>query len=237
MRRTPGYAALLVAAYLIGSLPVGYAVAKWRRGVDLREVGTGNVGASNTWRNVGRAAGVGVALANILQSMLPTVVALSLGYSRLAAGLVGFAAAVGYAWPVFFRFSGGRAVAATGGVMLTLWTVPTLVLGVFFWLGMLVRKNPLTMFVGFGALPVYLRLVGYPLVEVGLAAGLYVFLLARRLVGIQDDLRDADRPLKVFVDRLVHDRRPGQTEYGPHRIGRAWMRSKETDESASGGIA
>src|SRR5512144_2900028 len=111
MPSLPLYVALVVGVYLIGSIPVGYLVARWRRGIDIRQYGTGNVGASNTFRNVGRWIGVGVAAANILQSMLPTLLCLALGYSRVEAGLVGFAAAIGYAWPVFFHFSGGRAVA------------------------------------------------------------------------------------------------------------------------------
>ena len=213
------FVGLLLGAYLLGSVPIGYLVAKWRRGVDIRQYGSGNVGASNTWRNVGKATGIGVALVNILQSMLPTLLALSLGYSRPAAGLVGFAAAVGYAWPIFLRFSGGRAVATAGGVMLTLWLVPSLFLAAFFILGMLVKRNPLSMFVGFGCLPIYLWLTEAPLEEVGLAGLLYFFILIRRLVGIGEDLRGSERPASVVLNRLVHDRRPGQTEYGRHRIG------------------
>ena len=219
MPSVTGFIALLFGAYLLGSLPVGYLVARWRRGIDIRQYGTGNVGASNTFRNVGRATGVGIAVGNILQSMLPTLLALSLGYSRVAAGLIGFAAAIGYAWPIFLHFSGGRAVAVTGGVILTLWPIPSIALVVFFVLGMLVGRNPLTMFVGFGALPVYLWATGYPIEEVALALVLYVFMMLRRLVGLRDDIRGAEHPWRIGLNRLVNDRRPGQTEYGRHRIG------------------
>lgn len=215
-----GAVALAVAAYLVGSIPVGYLVARARLGIDIRQYGTGNVGASNTWRNVGRASAVGVALVNILQSALPTLLALSLGFSRLEAGLIGFAAAIGYAWPVFLRFSGGRAVATTGGVMIALWPIPSAFLAVFFLAAMFLRRNQLSMFVGFGALPVYLWVVGQPLEEAGLAVVLYLFLMLRRLAGLREDLRLGDRPLELIYNRVVHDRRPGQTEYGRHRIGR-----------------
>jgi glycerol-3-phosphate acyltransferase PlsY len=215
------FAALAIAAYLLGSIPVGFLVAKARRGIDIRRYGTGNVGASNTWRNVGRATAVGVALANMLQSALPVLLALSLGLSRVEAGLVGLAAAIGYAWPVFLRFSGGRAVATTGGTILVLWPIPSIPLSIFFVIGALVRRSPLSMFVGFGALPIYLWLAGRPLGEAGLASLLYAFMMSRRLVGLRQDLRGSEHPWRVFLDRLIHDRRPGQTEQGPHRIGGA----------------
>jgi acyl phosphate:glycerol-3-phosphate acyltransferase len=214
-----GFVALLVGAYLLGSVPVGFLVARWRRGIDIRKYGTGNVGASNTFRNVGRWIGVGVAAVNILESALPTLLALSLGYSRVAAGLVGFAAAIGYAWPVFLRFSGGRAVAVTGGVIIALWTIPSVALSLFFIAGMLVKRNPLTMFVGFGVLPIYLWASGRPVGEVILAAVLYAFMMSRRLVGLRRDLRGAGHPWRVALNRLVNDRRPGQTEFGRHQIG------------------
>ncbi len=214
-----GFVALLVGAYLLGSVPVGYLIARWRRGIDIRQFGTGNVGASNTFRNVGHWVGVGLALVNILQSMVPTLLALSLGYSRVAAGLVGFAAAIGYAWPVFFHFSGGRAVAAAGGVILTLWPIASIPLVLFFAAGMLAKRNPLTMFVGFGLLPVYLWLSGQPGGEAILAAALYAFLMSRRLVGLRSDLRGADHPWRIALNRLVNDRRPGQTAYGRNAIG------------------
>ena len=216
-----GFVALVVGAYLIGSVPVGYLVARWRRGIDIRQYGTGNVGASNAFRNVGRWVGVGVAAVNILQSMLPTLIALSLGYTRVAAGLVGFAAAIGYAWPLFLRFSGGRAVATTGGVIIALWPIPSILLALFFIAGAFVKRNPLTMFVGFGLLPVYLWVSGQPGDEAILAAVLYAFMMSRRLVGLRGDLRGAEHPWLVALNRLVNDRRPGQTEYGRHHIGAA----------------
>jgi acyl phosphate:glycerol-3-phosphate acyltransferase len=213
------YVALLIGAYLLGSVPVGFLVARWKKGIDIRQYGTGNVGATNTFRNVGRLTGVAVAAINILQSMIPTLLALSLGYSRVAAGLVGFAAAVGYAWPLFFHFSGGRAVATTGGVILTLWPVQSVPLVVFFLFGTAIRRNPLTMFLGFGALPIYLWAAGYPPGEAALAALLYVFMMLRRLVGLREDLQGAEHPWRITLNRLVNDRRPGQTEYGRHQIG------------------
>lgn len=226
-----GFVALLVGAYLVGSIPVGFLVARWRRGIDIRQYGTGNVGASNTFRNVGRWVGVGVAGANILQSMLPTLLALALGYSRVAAGTIGLAAAIGYAWPVFLRFSGGRAVAATGGVIITLWPIPSIALSLFFIAGMLVKRNPLSMFVGFGALPIYLWASRQPLDEAILAAVLYVFMMGRRLVGLRGDLRGAEHPWRVALNRLVNDRRPGQTERGRHRIGTALPRVSADGDS------
>jgi len=110
--------ALMLAAYLVGSIPFSWLVAK-ARGIDLRKVGSGNTGASNVWR----AAGFGmftVALAlDIFKGWLPVFVAHSLvGLPALGTVLVGLAAVIGHIFPLFMRFRGGKAVATTGGVIL-----------------------------------------------------------------------------------------------------------------------
>jgi glycerol-3-phosphate acyltransferase PlsY len=206
--------ALALAAYLVGSIPVGYLVGRWRRGIDVREYGTGNPGASNVYRNVGPAEGVGVALACVAQGLWPVLVTRSLGYPALAAGLAGLAAVAGYAWPVFLRFRGGRAVATSVGVLVGLWPGPVAALAAFFALGLLLDRYALAMFVGFAALPVYLWLTGEAPQFVALAIGVYLFLVVRRLSGVQADLRGAQRPAEIVLQRLLHDRRPGQRLVG-----------------------
>ncbi len=206
--------AVAAAAYLVGSVPVGYLVGRWLKGVDLREYGTGNVGASNAWRNIGPAAGVAVALVCAAQGLWPVLLAQWLGYSRLAAGVVGLAGVAGYAWPVFLRFQGGRAVAVSLGVLGGLWPGPVAGLLAAFALGLLIDRYALSMLLGFGALPVFLWLAGESADLVALALGVYLFLLSRRLAGVRADLAAGARPREVVLQRLLHDRRPGQVLVG-----------------------
>jgi glycerol-3-phosphate acyltransferase PlsY len=124
-------AALMVAAYLLGSIPFSYLVAR-ANGVDLRKVGSGNVGGANVWRTCGFVPFLIAAASDILKSMLPTLVALHLSswapfvgvrLERLPPGAViavGVAAVLGHTFSVFLHFRGGKAVATSGGVLLAI---------------------------------------------------------------------------------------------------------------------
>lgn len=111
-----------VTAYLIGSIDFGVVVPRLR-GVDIYEVGSGNPGATNVLRSMGR----GTAAVVLLGDLLKGVVAAALG--DLAGGdaagfAAGFAAVVGHCYPVWHRFRGGKGVATAGGM--TLWMEPFL---------------------------------------------------------------------------------------------------------------
>jgi glycerol-3-phosphate acyltransferase PlsY len=109
---------LMLAAYLIGSIPFSYLVAR-ARGVDLHKVGSGNIGGANVWRACGFGPFLVAAACDILKGMLPTLAALQLlpGHPG-AVILVGVAAILGHTFSLFLRFKGGKAVATSGGVLL-----------------------------------------------------------------------------------------------------------------------
>ena len=125
-------ALLIAAAYLAGSIPFSFLVAR-ARGVDLRKVGSGNIGGANVWRSSGFGPFVLAALLDMLKGMLPTMAALRLLPGHFAAiVLVGIAAIIGHTFPLFLGFKGGKAVATSGGVLLAIF--PLLVLfGVAAW--------------------------------------------------------------------------------------------------------
>lgn len=107
----------LVAAYLIGAIPVGVLVARLAGGVDIRRHGSGNIGATNVLRTLGPAAGVITLLGDILKGYLATAAAGALGGEAwLGAGAA--AAVMGNCWPVFLRFRGGKGVATGLGAFL-----------------------------------------------------------------------------------------------------------------------
>ena len=114
--------ALAVFAYLSGSILYGVIVAR-RRGVDLRKVGSGNLGATNVGRALGPGVGRWVLVLDALKGFVPTLAA------RLALGdgpwtsIAGFMAVLGHCCPVFFRFRGGKGAATAFGVTLAVWPV------------------------------------------------------------------------------------------------------------------
>ena len=115
-----GDVVLVLAAYLVGSIPFGYVLPRLVRGDDIRRHGSGNVGATNVWRVYGRSLGLPVAVLDVLKGLVPAALGLRLGGDWVGA-LAGAAAMLGHARPLYLGFSkGGKMVATAGGVALAL---------------------------------------------------------------------------------------------------------------------
>ncbi|MCC7241423.1 MAG: glycerol-3-phosphate 1-O-acyltransferase PlsY [Acidobacteria bacterium] len=119
--------------YLIGSLPLGFLIARGRGGVDLRRVGSGNVGAANVYRSVSRSLGVLVMLVDVAKGASGVLLARLLfpGAGEQAA-LAGLGAIVGHVYPLWLRFAGGKGVAVACGVFSVLAPLATLSAAVCF---------------------------------------------------------------------------------------------------------
>ncbi|MER3487418.1 MAG: acyl-phosphate glycerol 3-phosphate acyltransferase, partial [Chloroflexota bacterium] len=112
------YALLIAAGYLAGSMPFGYWLVRIAKGVDIRTVGSGNIGATNVWRLYGRRLGLPVVVLDIAKGLAPALVG-SLLVGSLAGVLAGAAAMLGHWRPLFLGFArGGKMVATTGGAFL-----------------------------------------------------------------------------------------------------------------------
>ena len=115
-------ALLVLAAYLVGSTPTSYLAGKWTRGVDLRDHGSGNLGATNTFRVLGAKVAAPVMVLDILKGFLPAALfPLWDGEAGWGWALAyGAAAIVGHVFSAFMRFRGGKGVATAAGVFLAL---------------------------------------------------------------------------------------------------------------------
>src|SRR5690625_3016730 len=115
------YIIFFIIAYLLGSIPSALIVGKVGYKKDIREHGSGNLGATNAFRVLGKKAGIIVTLSDILKGTIATLIPLIVGYyydievSRL---LVGVFAVLGHTYPIFAKFKGGKAVATSGGIIL-----------------------------------------------------------------------------------------------------------------------
>jgi glycerol-3-phosphate acyltransferase PlsY len=108
-------------AYLTGAFPTSYVAARLFRGIDLREHGSRNLGATNVYRVLGWKFAIPVALVDILKGALPVwLLAPHVGDGLVVALLVGVTAVAGHVWSVFVGFKGGKGVATAAGVMLGL---------------------------------------------------------------------------------------------------------------------
>ena len=118
---TPLAVLLVVAAYLVGGVPSGYILGRRLRGIDIREYGSGNVGASNVTAVVGAKAGIALGVFDCLvKGALPVLIARALGQPDAVQFAVGLASVAGHCWSPYIRFTGGRGIGAAIGAMLGL---------------------------------------------------------------------------------------------------------------------
>ena len=115
------YLAIAVIAYLLGSISTGMLVSKAMGGPDLHKVGSGNTGATNALRTMGKKGGAIVFAGDVVKALLACLVG-RLWMGQNGAMLAGLFVILGHNWPVFFGFKGGKGVSSTCGVMLmTFW--------------------------------------------------------------------------------------------------------------------
>jgi acyl phosphate:glycerol-3-phosphate acyltransferase len=129
---------LVLAAYLVGSTPTSYLAGRWTRGIDLREHGSGNLGATNTFRVLGPKVAAPVMVIDVLKGALPAALfPMWDGEPSWAWALAyGAAAIVGHVFSIYTRFRGGKGVATAAGVFLAV--APTAVAPAFVvWLAVL----------------------------------------------------------------------------------------------------
>ena len=132
--------ALIVIAYLIGSIPSGLIVGKVFYGVDIREHGSGNLGGTNTFRTLGKKAGIAVTLSDILKGTLAVFLAKWLGADEIHPLIFGVVAVIGHMFPVFAGFRGGKAVATSAGILLGYVPLMFLILLAIFMLSLYITK-------------------------------------------------------------------------------------------------
>lgn len=117
MSETLKIAIMLVIGYLLGSIPSGVWVGKLMYGKDVRDYGSGNMGTTNTFRVLGKKAGVIVLVMDMLKGTLAALLPFVF-HSNANVLLIGLSAIIGHVFPVFANFKGGKAVATSVGVLL-----------------------------------------------------------------------------------------------------------------------
>jgi len=170
------YASLLIG-YLLGSVSFSHLAGKLLKGIDIRQHGSGNAGATNTLRVLGKGPGITVLLLDMLKGVAAVWIAgLLSGGDALIQVLAGLCVIAGHNWPVFFGFRGGKGIATTIGVMVTLAFLPALIAGL-----VAIATIALTRYVSLGSLlftailPILIWFMGYPIAIFILSLLLFVF--------------------------------------------------------------
>jgi glycerol-3-phosphate acyltransferase PlsY len=158
---------LIVIAYLIGSIPTAVWVSKFFFGIDIREYGSGNAGATNTFRVLGKGWGSFVMAVDILKGVLASFLYLLLPYyltdefhrTNLMVGL-GMAAVLGHIFPIWAGFKGGKGVATVFGMVLAIQPLVALaVVGIFLLVLYLTRFVSLSSILASLALPILILVI------------------------------------------------------------------------------
>jgi glycerol-3-phosphate acyltransferase PlsY len=198
---------LVVAGYLLGSIPTAYLAGRGLGQIDLRRYGSGTVSGSMVWEHVARWAVVPVGLFDMGKAALPAWLGLHWGLGLPVATAAGLAAVAGHNWPVFLRFTGGRGLGCFLGVLLVIfpWGFPWL-LG-FLAAGWLLGDSAPWALAGRLTLPLLAHLAGGPAVVIPASGAMLLLTLAKRLEANRRPLPPPGAGRRqVIVRRLLFDR-------------------------------
>lgn len=187
--------AMVLLGYLLGSIPFALLLVRAAGRGDVREVGSGNVGATNATRAAGARVGIAVMLLDIGKGVLAVVLMSLLTASPTWRAAAGLAAIVGHCFPVWLSFSGGKGLATAGGVFLVLAWLPTLIVAAIFAVVVAAfRRVSLGSVVATAAFPVVLTLLADPPLPVVVCAVLAAAVIIFRHGGNIRRLIDGTEP-------------------------------------------
>lgn len=177
--------ALVLVSYLLGSFPTGYLAARILKGIDIRDQGSGSIGATNVLRTLGKGPAIIVLLVDAAKGALAIALAhLAYSFSSTAGlslatlvTLAGLAAIIGHSWPIWLNFKGGKSVATSLGILLAMsWQVGLATFGVFAVMLAITRIVSFSSIIGAIAVSALMFGFGQPLPYqiFAIAAGIYV---------------------------------------------------------------
>jgi glycerol-3-phosphate acyltransferase PlsY len=177
---------IIILAYLVGSIPFGLILSKVFASTDIRSAGSGNIGATNVMRVLGKKLGVLTLIFDILKGALFVILAEVVTHSEMWASLAGLAAFLGHLYPIYLKFRGGKGVATSVGIFLFLAPYAFLVDMVIFLLMVYqTRYVSLGSIIAAALLPVILLVFSSSYVYVILAVIMGGFIILRHRDNIQ----------------------------------------------------
>lgn len=197
----------LICAYLIGSFPSAYIIGRARKGVDIRKVGSRNVGAMNVFYKVGFWEGVLVLAVDIGKGAAAVALARWLGVPMIAELCAGAAVVIGHGFPIFLKFRGGRGGATCIGVLAILmpWGIPANV--AIFGLVLLFTRYPtLSYSVAFLCYPFIAWLVYHQWVLIVFSVGILLLPLIKYIPRMKEMRTTGGNWRRVFLRKSLKDR-------------------------------
>ena len=205
-------ALLIIASYLLGSVPAGYLLAKWFYGIDIRKQGTGKIGASNVFRLTSIWLAIPVAIFDIGKGALMVWAAQLLGLGAAEQITVGIITIIGHNWPIFLGFKGGRGVFTSLGVITILSPWLGLIIFVMPYLFAPIRQVAFGVFLALSSLPFFSWFLSQPLgiedrlpITLGFVA-IALIGLFKRLATPRTELSKSVPLGGLIINRLLFDR-------------------------------
>ncbi len=176
----------IITGYIFGSIPAAYLIGRLKKGIDIREVGSKNMGALNVYYEVGRIEAVLVSLADLSKGIGAILLVRWLSGNSLIApfdfltGIAGVAAVIGHIFPVFLKFRGGKGGATTIGILIFLMPRAIPFLFIVFVIALVFTRNPtfsyslLLIVFPFVAWLIYLDYHGEPLIFLSMGLGIFL---------------------------------------------------------------
>jgi glycerol-3-phosphate acyltransferase PlsY len=204
----------IIIGYLLGSIPTACIVSRLRKGIDIRDIGSGNMGAANVMREIGAPEGIFVGLIDIAKGAGAILIAQTLNLSQLWVFGAGFTALVGHNFPVFAGFRGGRGSATVMGIFLVLAPKAMLVTLVVVVIPFFTTRKfsaailigIALVVVGFVLLPLFIWLLEGSLMLVCYVLAIGIFMLVRNPSGIKQVLA------KGVIKDIIYDRQQKKVE-------------------------
>lgn len=188
---------IAVAAYLCGSIPTGLWLGR-RMGIDVRNAGSGNSGATNVARTVGAGAGALTLLVDVAKGALPLLVGVAVGASPIALSLAAVSAVLGHVFSLFTFFRGGKGVATAAGAFLVLTpTALAVAVAVFALIAFSSRRVSLASIVAVVSLPLTLSILGQHGPELAAGAVTALLVLTTHRDNIRRLLAGGEPPFEV----------------------------------------
>ncbi|MBF8267406.1 MAG: plsY [Dehalococcoidia bacterium] len=200
-------AAVVLLAYLVGSIPMAYVLGRAMRGIDIRHYGSGNVGASNVWTHVARWVAIPLGAFDIFfKGAFPVYLAQRLDTGLWVAVAAGLAAVAGHNWSLYLKLTGGRGITVAMGVLFILsWQV--LAASLLVATGGLIFRNS-ALWVGIAVVLMPVWSVGFrePLPVTVLCICLVAIVALKRVMGNRGTAVPGLRWRDVLLPRLLYDR-------------------------------
>ncbi|ACB85203.1 glycerol-3-phosphate 1-O-acyltransferase PlsY [Natranaerobius thermophilus] len=197
---------LILLAYLLGSIPGGYIIGKLTQGIDIRNYGSKNAGATNVLRTLGKKEAIMTLIIDGFKGYIIITIAQALELSSLLVVISGIAVIIGHNWPIFFKFHGGRGIATSIGIMVGLsWQV--------FLTVVLIGVIPIiiTKYVSLGSVtgavifPFVMYLYGNPIAYVIFAFVMSIMAIIRHIPNIKRLLAGTERKLNEKENANVRE--------------------------------